>query len=857
MPTLPGRSPSLALRSALLLAGSLFLAPPVHGQDTAQYILVAPNKAYDAGALRRGLFGGDYRDLWVVPTKVEVLNLGTYAGGLTPVRVGGGQQTKSLRFRSADGREFNFRSIDKDPVAVLPEDLKQTIAADIVQDQISSALPAGPLVVDQLLTAAGVLHVSPAMFVMPDDPRLGEFRAQFAGMLGMLEENPNEGLKLQVPGLQQATKIIDMDKLLDRLEDDGREHIDTLAFLRARLMDVFMGDWDRHRGQWKWARIGPDEPGTPWVPVPEDRDQAFIRYDGFLLSVARHTYPQLVNYGDDYALIRGATYNGRELDRRLLESLDRPIWDSIAGDLQRRLTDAVIDSAVRRLPIQEYRIVGDRLAYWLKARRDKLRVEAGKYYAYLAEAPELHATDESDVVTIVRLPGDKDEVEIRMLTHAEGGDVAQAQRTFRPSDTDEIRVYLHGGADTVRVSGPGGGNIQVRVIGGDGDDVVIDSSAAGRIRMYDTGDHTVISATNKVRLSKRRYVQPDTTTKVPPIDWGGFRNPLLWASANPDVGLFLGFGVISTRYGFRKDPWSKEQILRAGWALEAKTYRAEYQGTWHHENRMRYHRLLLRASGIEVLRFHGLGNESPISGGDDFYKVESNQFLVEPSMTWMLGSKVDFTLGARALYNNTEANTDHFISTIPNLYGFGNFGEAGARMGITVDTRDVRAAARKGILLNLEGTVYPELWDVQSTFGKVAGQASTYLSAGPATLALRAGGEKVFGDFPWFESAFMGGRSTIRGWHEQRFAGDASAYGNGELRLHLGRMMIVVPADVGVFGLADAGRVYLDGETSDEWHTSFGGGLSLGFLSRANTISLAVARSDERTGFYMRAGFLF
>jgi hypothetical protein len=375
--------------------------------------------------------------------------------------------------------------------------------------------------------------------------------------------------------------------------------------------------------------------------------------------------------------------------------------------------------------------------------------------------------------------------------------------------------------------------------------------------MYDSGDHTMVFGTNTVRLNQRRYVPPDTTSKVPPIDWGGFRNPLLWASANPDVGLFLGFGMISTRFGFRKDPYSKEQILRAGWALEANTYRAEYKGIWHHENRLRYHTLLLRASGIEVLRFHGLGNESPDAGGDDFFKVESNNFLVEPSMTWKLGRRVDVTLGPRAVYNNTEANDDHFIATIPNLYGFGNFGEVGARMGITVDTRDVRAAARKGILLNLEGTVYPELWDVQSTFGKVAGQASTYLSAGPATLAVRAGGEKVFGDFPWFESAFVGGRATIRGWHEQRFAGDASAYGNGELRLHLGRMMIVVPTDVGVFGLADAGRVYVKGENSDEWHTSFGGGLSLGFLSRANTISLAVAKSDERTGFYFRAGFLF
>jgi hypothetical protein len=69
--------------------------------------------------------------------------------------------------------------------------------------------------------------------------------------------------------------------------------------------------------------------------------------------------------------------------------------------------------------------------------------------------------------------------------------------------------------------------------------------------------------------------------------------------------------------------------------------------------------------------------------------------------------------------------------------------------------------------------------------------------------------------------------------------------------------MLVLPADLGIFGLADAGRVFLEGETSDKWHSAFGGGLWLSFLSRDNTIAAAVAAGDERTGFYMQAGFGF
>ncbi|MEP7325721.1 MAG: BamA/TamA family outer membrane protein, partial [Gemmatimonadota bacterium] len=833
---------------AILLAIGTLVPGSLSAQaDSGQWVLIAPNPKYDAGAIRRLLFGGDYRDLWTVPTKVPVLDLGTYAGGLTPVKVGGGQQTKSLRFSSADGREFNFRSVDKDPSAILPEDLKGTIADDILQDQISSALPAGPLVVDPLLTAAGVIHASPRMFVMPDDPRLGEFRSVFAGMLGMLEENPNEGLPLQIPGLEHASKIIGMDKLLDRLEADGREHIDTLAYLRARLMDVFFGDWDRHRGQWKWARLGPDDPATPWVPVPEDRDQAFIRYDGFLLSVGRHTYPQLVNFGYNYARIRGATYNGRELDRRLLESVDRPAWDSIASDLQRQISDLVIDSAVRRLPIQEFRLVGDRLSKWLRHRRDKLRRLAETYYEYLAEDAELHGTDESDRVTITRQPGPRGEVTVLLESHGDSGMIRQAQRTFRSSDTHELRIYLHGGDDSVQVAGAGSGKINLRIIGGNGQDAVFNNSTAGNIRLYDSGDHSVIQGRG-VRLNRKPYTWPDTTTKVPPIDWGGYVNPLLWASGGPDVGVFVGAGVIRRRYGFRKDPYASQQLVRAGYATGANTYRAEYRGLWHRENSRGQTNLLIRASGIEVLRFHGFGNESSNGGGDRFYKAESNQYLVEPSLTRHFGHKLAITVGPRVQFTNQEDNVGRFIATLTNLYGAGEFGEVGTRGSITLDTRDVAGAARRGVLINVEGTVYPGIWDVETSFGKVAGQASTYLSASAATLALRAGGEKVFGKFPWFESAFLGGSSTVRGWHEQRFAGDASAYGNAELRIHLGRMGIVVPTDVGVFGVADAGRVFLKGEDSNEIHTGFGGGLSLGFLSRANTVTIAVIKSEEKTG---------
>ncbi|NIR03639.1 MAG: hypothetical protein GTN78_26175 [Gemmatimonadales bacterium] len=60
-----------------------------------------------------------------------------------------------------------------------------------------------------------------------------------------------------------------------------------------------------------------------------------------------------------------------------------------------------------------------------------------------------------------------------------------------------------------------------------------------------------------------------------------------------------------------------------------------------------------------------------------------------------------------------------------------------------------------------------------------------------------------------------------------------------------------------MFGLGDVGRVFSDGESSDRWHWAAGGGIWISFLSAVNTLSLAIAKSEERLGVYAQAGFAF
>src|SRR3989449_6740445 len=71
---------------------------------------------------------------------------------------------------------------------------------------------------------------------------------------------------------------------------------------------------------------------------------------------------------------------GRALDRRLLVDLEKPVWDSVAGALQARLPDSVIDAAVRRVPPADYARDRARLCPARQRGSDPLRVGSGRVF---------------------------------------------------------------------------------------------------------------------------------------------------------------------------------------------------------------------------------------------------------------------------------------------------------------------------------------------------------------------------------------------------------------------------------------------------------------------------------------------
>jgi hypothetical protein len=849
----------LIANATLVIFLAFYLVPDINGSvlDTAEKTKkVAAGEDYDASGIHKWLLGKNYRDLWTTPIEVGVLDFQKYAGGLEPVMRVGGMQTLGLALKGADGKSYTFRGIDKDPTTFLPPSFQNTLADRLIQDQTTAAHPVGAIVVPLIAEAAGIFHNVPELVITPDDPGLGEFRGAFANVLGTIEEYPTPASDSH-PGTFGATEIVNSEKMWNRVLDGPENRIDSRAFLRARLVDILLGDWDRHRNQWRWAKI----PGTPsWQPIPEDRDQAFASYEGLVLSWVRWRNPQLVKFKGSFPGMEGMTWNGREMDRILLSELELPVWEEIAKDVQSRVTDGVIEKALHRMPKEYYDLCGKEIERTLKQRRDRLQNAAEEFYRHLAGEVNVHCTKQDDWVEVQQI--ENGDVDVRVSLAVEGkraGDY-YFQRRFHTRETKEIRIYLHDGNNLVKTSGGRFHEIRVRVIGGQGQDLVDDSKGGGVYFADSAGTNRIIKGPGS-RLDTRLYNPPPPedpdNTLLEHRDYGRRTAPRIAPGFSSDIGLFLGGGLFSTGYGFRYVPHSDSHKLLVGYATSARSGIFDYRGDFRKPNSSLFSTFSVRASGLEFLRFYGFGNETTSDGSDDFYKIRQRMISIFPALHYSFNPSFEIYSGLQFKYSAAKDDPNTLIGQI-RPYGYKNFTQVGFHLGFKWDTRNPLKASDPGFRAEAEGFVYPKGVTVKSTFSGVEGEAAAYISlARPLILALSAGGKKLSGTIPYTEAAYIGGGSTVRGYNRNRFTGDASLYGRIELRLTVGKAIFIIPGEYGLFGLADIGRVYLKGESSNKWHPAYGGGAFFSVLDLATVFSLAVAVSEEWTAVYLRAGFSF
>ncbi|MFC7666274.1 hypothetical protein ACFQT0_01650 [Hymenobacter humi] len=397
-------------------------APPVPAtradfRDSSVVVAINPGYAKHS-ALHDWLLGEHYRKEWATPVKFPVLDLATAKGGLVPYKTGGGKQTASLKLRNEAAQLFSLRGIDKDPAAVLPEALRSGFAKDVLQDQISAQHPYASFVLPPLGTAAGILHTNPERVYIPQDPLLGQYYGDFANTPAALEEDAKDDHS-NVASLGYSKNLVGTDKVLERVLADNDHKVNEVAFARSRLFDMWIGDWDRHEDQWRWAEEKSKDGDRTFTAVPEDRDIAFFKGDGVLPFLASRKFAirNFQNFGYDYADYKGLNLTAMANDRTFLGRVTREQWVAQANYMKEHLTDEVIEKAFReRWPKEIYDLHGPEIIAKLKSRRDLLPDLAAKYANVVAGIVEVRGSEKNEKFVVERLPNGNTHVTVRKIT---------------------------------------------------------------------------------------------------------------------------------------------------------------------------------------------------------------------------------------------------------------------------------------------------------------------------------------------------------------------------------------------------------------------------------------------------------
>ncbi|MFL5810852.1 MAG: hypothetical protein ACJ749_15125, partial [Flavisolibacter sp.] len=460
---------------------------------------------YKRGAFHQFLWGSHYRKEWTTPVKVPVIDLATFSGGLTPTDQGGGRQTKTLRLVDKNGKQYVLRSIDKDYGKALPEIARGTFIESLAKDQVSTGHPFASITVPPMIEPTGIFHSNPKIVFVPFSPVLDTFNKDFGNTLCMIEERPDDNQE-DAPHFGNSSKLRSTESMYEKMRDDNEKRVDQNAFVRARLFDMFLGDWGRHDDQWRWAEFDSSD-FTIYRPVPRDRDQAYTKFDGFLIKklIGNEELEHLQTFAPKIRNVKKYGFPARYIDRQLTNEVSRQTWKEIAKELQQELTDSVIESGIHQMPPEIFAINGNRIISYLKSRRNDLVKYADKYYRFLSKEVEIVGTNKDELFEVKRLSNKETQVNLYDLDKQnKPKEHPFYSRIFFVGETHEIRLFGLKGNDIYHIEGAESNNIRVRIIGGYERDSVVNESTAKGITYYDNPDNSITGTVTQ-------HISSDTT----------------------------------------------------------------------------------------------------------------------------------------------------------------------------------------------------------------------------------------------------------------------------------------------------------------------------------------------------------
>ncbi len=822
-------------------------------------VISASDKYKKGTDVKAAVLGKNYRREWNTPVHFKVFNIKKEGGGFTITGIGGGKQTKSLKLEDKNGKEWTLRTIDKDPEKAVPENLRGTIGQAIVVDVISASSPYAPITIPVLAKAAGIPHATPRFFFVPDDPAFGYYRPLFANTVCMLEERqptPDE------------TDTKSTNAIINKLFEDNDHHIDQKAVLNARLLDMLIGDFDRHADQWRWGTKDTGK-GKVYYPVPKDRDQAYFNSNGLLLKyLSDNSMPFLQGFTKKIKDINGLNTVAKDFDRIFMNELSKQQWKAIADSFSYKINDNVLRDATSKYP-SEIRILDSAFTVEkLISRRNVLPKKALKYYEFLARGVTVTGSNEPE---LFHIQNDNGAVKLSVYNKGKDGDtsVLVYRRSFVHKETKELVLYGLNGNDKFIVDDSVSSRIKLRIVGGKGSDSF---NMAGNIKktVYELSTEKNVLE-NSRRTEKMFSTNPQVLDyKNTGFQYDRFVFPQINVGYNAEDKLLIGVGFTSKKHGFRKVPYASMQKLSTLAAINRGAYQVKYEGIFNQI--ILKNDLVVNADLVTptLTNFFGYGNESvyhknlPIT----YYRTRYKYANVNLAIRKRVNDIFQISIGPSyyRYWNDFNDNKGRILSNPLNiaqdsasLYSPKEY--VGGKLKFDINYINDEIFPTRGItwftaftsMGGINKNSHP-ITDIQSDMTIYASISELSKVSG----VLRFGGGRIFSkNFEFFQSKNLGVQNYLRGYRRNRFSGRGMAYGSGEFRFRIFKSRsFVLPGDVGLLGYADFGRVWQNDEKSSKWHNSFGTGIYfIPFNLVAIAASVGISKEDRLFNFSIGSKF--
>lgn len=846
-----------------------------HVQDkTVKDSVYALDKKINRSGFYKFLWGERYRKYYYQPVTAKTVYLDTLFGGLKITKKGGGHQSYSIRLEDENKGEYAMRSLRKDPlkflkfrvpgVAYIEDDYKNTLPVELISDFFTTAHPYIQLVIPPLAQAVNVNHGKNALYFVPKQNTLGKYNSEFGNELYFIEPRPSDeqadykGYRRTIDKKGEIKDFESTTDMLEKIKSDESYTIDKKAYVRARVFDVLIGDWDRHQDQWRWAEYEIPNGNKIFMPIPRDRDNAFPKFDGKAIDIAQWFIPitrQWQSFGPEIYDLKWFNYAGSKLDRVLLSQIDAEVWEDEANYIKSNLSSTTINEAFLRLPAEVQDSTANYIKQSIKARLQELPKYAKTYGDFLEKRVVIHATEKDDHIKIIHELGNKTTVVLRRLLSDEKNEKFY-ERTFDTSKTDELWIYGLGDDDIFEVKGKNESTIFIRLIGGYGkDEFKIENKKHLKIYDWKHEDIIIEGENPQKRLTNTyntntfhwKFFEPNENILTPSLD---FRT---------DDGLSIGAKNTFINNGFNGNPFRQKHTLQAKYFFTFEATELDYRGIyaniiqgWNFETNAYF------SSQRYAQNFFGFGNNTNNQEdalGINFYRARTQQIKLDVGIAYQ-------TLRFKALFESFRVeemderffNASNFSTPIFERQNY-----VGAETSVHYYNDDADDFPTKGLFFGFTGGFKSNMQLSDNTFGYLALRAEIVqklIPSGNLVISTNAEYKTNLGnDYFFYHAANIGGNNGLRGFRDERFSGKSYFYQSSDLRLRLKRYITAVsPITVGVYGGFDYGRVWQPNKTSNQWHTSQGFGL---WASTANFLAINLGLFNSVEGNFVQFGFGF